>query len=60
MRTMGFDNPLVVIGAFTIVPHVIIRVVGIVNTVADAHVGRAAGKGHKNDKGGCDESGTQQ
>lgn len=44
VRAMCFDDPVIVIADFRIIPNVIIPVIGIVDAVADAHVSRAAGK----------------
>jgi hypothetical protein len=43
MRPVSFDDPLIVVPDFRIVPHVIIPIIRIVDSIADADMSRAPG-----------------
>jgi hypothetical protein len=44
VRTMRFDDPVIVITNLRIVPDVVIAVVGIIDAITNADMGRAAGQ----------------
>ena len=52
MRAVSFNNPLIVVTDFGIVPDMVIPVVRIVDTIPDADMSRATGQPCSREQGG--------